>query len=172
LAPTVGIAATGFCYPGGILQLFLSTRSRNFTTTNSSRSRIIIFNIQIASGWDALIFDGKSKHQRLRYREADPGDIPRLRSGLIRLEVVRQVPRKSHQGNRQSKQKMRQISAGSKEQRASRSVTINHVSRKEKKREEARADKQAATQDRIPRNKSREEVATGFDQNLLPIFKD
>jgi hypothetical protein len=22
LAPTVGIAATGFCYPGGILQLF------------------------------------------------------------------------------------------------------------------------------------------------------
>jgi hypothetical protein len=32
-----------------------------------------------------------------------------------------------------------------------------------KKKQEARADKQAATQDWIPRNKSREEVATGFD---------
>jgi hypothetical protein len=59
----MGIAATGFCYPSGILQLFLSTRSRNFAAANSSRSRIIIFNIQIASGWDALIFDGKTKHQ-------------------------------------------------------------------------------------------------------------
>jgi hypothetical protein len=117
LAPTVGIAATGFCYPGGILQIFSSTRSTNFTaadnrssqidstefiinisyhqhqlSSTSSRSsnaspsrivefgqidgsqnnssRIIIFNIQIASGWDALIFDGRRKHQRLRYREA------------------------------------------------------------------------------------------------------
>jgi hypothetical protein len=30
LAPTVGIAATGFCYPGGILQIFSSTRSASF----------------------------------------------------------------------------------------------------------------------------------------------
>jgi hypothetical protein len=42
LAPTVGIAATGFCYPGGILQLFLSTRSANFMAADSS---------QIASRW-------------------------------------------------------------------------------------------------------------------------
>jgi hypothetical protein len=37
LAPTVGIAATGFCYPGGILQLFSSTRSANFAAADSSR---------------------------------------------------------------------------------------------------------------------------------------
>jgi hypothetical protein len=36
LAPTVGIAATGFCYPGGILQLFSSTRSTNFVAANRS----------------------------------------------------------------------------------------------------------------------------------------
>jgi hypothetical protein len=44
LAPTVGIAATGFCYLGGILQLFhrryqqifsTSTRSANFSSTRS-----------------------------------------------------------------------------------------------------------------------------------------
>jgi hypothetical protein len=40
LAPTVGIAATGFCHPGGILQLFLSTRSANFVATDSSSSQI------------------------------------------------------------------------------------------------------------------------------------
>jgi hypothetical protein len=40
LAPTVGIAATGFCYPGGILQLFSSTRSANFATANSSNNQI------------------------------------------------------------------------------------------------------------------------------------
>jgi hypothetical protein len=40
LALTVGIAATGFCYPGGILQLFSSTRSTNFTTADSSSSQI------------------------------------------------------------------------------------------------------------------------------------
>jgi hypothetical protein len=42
LAPTVGIAATGFCYPGGILQLFLSTRSATFAAADSS---------QITSRW-------------------------------------------------------------------------------------------------------------------------
>jgi hypothetical protein len=62
LAPTVGIAMTRFCHPGGILQLFPSTRSRNFVAADNSRSRIIIFNIQIASGWGALIFDGKTKY--------------------------------------------------------------------------------------------------------------
>jgi hypothetical protein len=36
LAPTVGIAATGFCYPGGILQLFSTARSANFTAADSS----------------------------------------------------------------------------------------------------------------------------------------
>jgi hypothetical protein len=50
LAPTVGIAATGFCYLGGILQLFhrrhqqifsTSSRSTNFAAADSS--------IQIAS---------------------------------------------------------------------------------------------------------------------------
>jgi hypothetical protein len=28
LAPTVGIAATGFCYPGGILQIFIDKISK------------------------------------------------------------------------------------------------------------------------------------------------
>jgi hypothetical protein len=36
LAPTVGIAATGFCHPGGILQLFSLRRSANFSTADSS----------------------------------------------------------------------------------------------------------------------------------------
>jgi hypothetical protein len=49
LAPTVGIAATGFCYPGGILQLFhrqyqqifsTSSRSTNFATADSSNSHL------------------------------------------------------------------------------------------------------------------------------------
>jgi hypothetical protein len=39
LALTVGIAVTGFCYPGGILQLFLSTRSANFSTADSSKQQ-------------------------------------------------------------------------------------------------------------------------------------
>jgi hypothetical protein len=30
LAPTVGIAATGFCYPGGILQAFIDKISKFF----------------------------------------------------------------------------------------------------------------------------------------------
>jgi hypothetical protein len=30
LAPTVGIAATGFCYPGGILQVFIDKISKFF----------------------------------------------------------------------------------------------------------------------------------------------
>jgi hypothetical protein len=48
LAPTVGIAATGFCYPGGILQafhrqdqqIFSSTRSANFTAADNRSSQI------------------------------------------------------------------------------------------------------------------------------------
>jgi hypothetical protein len=36
LAPTVGIVTTGFCYPGGILQIFLSARSANFAAASSS----------------------------------------------------------------------------------------------------------------------------------------
>jgi hypothetical protein len=36
LAPTVGIVATGFCYPGGILQIFLSTRSAKFATADEA----------------------------------------------------------------------------------------------------------------------------------------
>jgi hypothetical protein len=34
----MGIAATGFCYPGGILQIFSSTRSANFTAAAHNRS--------------------------------------------------------------------------------------------------------------------------------------
>jgi hypothetical protein len=49
LAPTVGIAATGFYYSGGILQLFhrryqqifsISSRSTNFATASSSNNQI------------------------------------------------------------------------------------------------------------------------------------
>jgi hypothetical protein len=40
LAPTVGIAATEFCYPGGILQIFSSTRSANFTAAHNRSSQI------------------------------------------------------------------------------------------------------------------------------------
>jgi hypothetical protein len=40
LAPTVGIAATGFCYPGGILQIFSSTRSANFMAARNRSSQI------------------------------------------------------------------------------------------------------------------------------------
>jgi hypothetical protein len=36
LAPTVGIAPTGFYYPGGILQLFHREDQANFAATNSS----------------------------------------------------------------------------------------------------------------------------------------
>jgi hypothetical protein len=40
LALAVEIAATGFCHPDGILQLFLSTRSANFAAADSSSSQI------------------------------------------------------------------------------------------------------------------------------------
>jgi hypothetical protein len=40
LAPTVGIAATRFCHPGGILQIFSSTRSTNFTAADNRSSQI------------------------------------------------------------------------------------------------------------------------------------
>jgi hypothetical protein len=36
LAPTVGITVTGFCYPGGILQLFSSTRSAKFAAADEA----------------------------------------------------------------------------------------------------------------------------------------
>jgi hypothetical protein len=36
LAPTVGIAATGFCYPGGILQLFHWRYQQIFSTSSRS----------------------------------------------------------------------------------------------------------------------------------------
>jgi hypothetical protein len=42
LAPTVGIAAIGFCYPGGILPIFSSTRSANFAAADSSSNNFII----------------------------------------------------------------------------------------------------------------------------------
>jgi hypothetical protein len=44
LAPTVGIATTGFCNPGGILQLSPSTKSKKIAAANSSQiaSRRII----------------------------------------------------------------------------------------------------------------------------------
>jgi hypothetical protein len=35
----MGIAATEFCYPDGILQLFLSTRSANFLTADSNKQQ-------------------------------------------------------------------------------------------------------------------------------------
>jgi hypothetical protein len=55
LAPTVGIAATGFCYPGGILQLFfLSTRSTNFSTTDSSNNQIASHKINLRLRRQAL----------------------------------------------------------------------------------------------------------------------
>jgi hypothetical protein len=46
LVPTVGITATGFCYPGKILQLFSLTISSNFVAADSSNqiaSRRVIF---------------------------------------------------------------------------------------------------------------------------------
>jgi hypothetical protein len=51
LTPTVGIAATGFCYPGGILQLFhrqdqqilrLRTAARRIDQSSTSVKLIII----------------------------------------------------------------------------------------------------------------------------------
>jgi hypothetical protein len=39
LAPTVGIAATGFCYPGGILQLFHRRYQQIFSTSSRSTTR-------------------------------------------------------------------------------------------------------------------------------------
>jgi hypothetical protein len=39
LAPTVGIAATGFCYPGGILQLFHRRYQQFFSTSSRSTTR-------------------------------------------------------------------------------------------------------------------------------------
>jgi hypothetical protein len=51
LAPIVGITTTGFCYPGGILQLFHREGQQIFETADSSSGRIIIFNTKIASGW-------------------------------------------------------------------------------------------------------------------------
>jgi hypothetical protein len=164
LAPTVGITTTGFCYLGGILQLFSSTRLRNFAATDSSKSRIIIFNIQIASGWDALIFDGKTKHQRLRYREAG------LRSDLIQLEVVQQVPRKSHSKRcdgylwvPKSKELADQSRLQKKKKRGSTS-------------QEARADKQAAIQDWIPSHlkqiarRNRHRIRLKFIANLQRLI--
>jgi hypothetical protein len=44
----VGIVATGFCHPDGILPLFSSTRSANFAATDSSSQiasgRFVIYN--------------------------------------------------------------------------------------------------------------------------------
>jgi hypothetical protein len=51
LAPTVGIATTGFCYPGEILQLFSSTRSTNFATADSSNN-VNRFDLSSASSSD------------------------------------------------------------------------------------------------------------------------
>jgi hypothetical protein len=48
----MGIAATGFCHPGGILQLFLSTRSTNFAAAAAARSLE-----QIRAGFDMVIID-------------------------------------------------------------------------------------------------------------------
>jgi hypothetical protein len=39
LAPTVGIAATGFCYSGGILQLFHRRYQQIFSTSSRSTMR-------------------------------------------------------------------------------------------------------------------------------------
>jgi hypothetical protein len=61
LAPTVGIAATGFCYLGEILQLFhrryqqnfsTSSRSTNFAAAAAARSLQ-----QIRAGSDMVIID-------------------------------------------------------------------------------------------------------------------
>jgi hypothetical protein len=52
LAPTVGIAATEFCHPGGILQLFSKTRSTNFAAAAAARSLQ-----QIRAGSDMVIID-------------------------------------------------------------------------------------------------------------------
>jgi hypothetical protein len=40
LAPTVGIAVTGFCHPGGILQIFLSKRSAISSAAHNRSSQI------------------------------------------------------------------------------------------------------------------------------------
>jgi hypothetical protein len=72
LAPTVGIAATGFCYPGGILQIFLSTRSANFfyiiKIFNASPSKIVEF-IQIDGPRDE-----SRKSIRMKHRFNDSSD--------------------------------------------------------------------------------------------------
>jgi hypothetical protein len=56
LAPTVGIVATAFCYPGGILQLFSST---SFAAANSSIGRI-----DQSSASVKLIIIGKDLHPK------------------------------------------------------------------------------------------------------------
>jgi hypothetical protein len=48
----VGIAATGFCNPGGILQLFLMIRSTNFAAAAAAKSLQ-----QIRAGSDMVIID-------------------------------------------------------------------------------------------------------------------
>jgi hypothetical protein len=52
LAPTVGIVVTGFCYPGGIFQLFHRQDQQFFAAADSSSNQIasalfIIFEDQI-----------------------------------------------------------------------------------------------------------------------------
>jgi hypothetical protein len=55
LAPTAGIAATGFCYPGRILQLFSSARSTNLAAADSSS--------QIASSHLVFIINNSNAEQ-------------------------------------------------------------------------------------------------------------
>jgi hypothetical protein len=46
LAPTVGIAATGFCYPGGILQVFIDKISKFYGCRQQQRDRISTDHLQ------------------------------------------------------------------------------------------------------------------------------
>jgi hypothetical protein len=60
LAPTVGIAATGFCYPGGILQLFSSTKLANLRLpTAAARSHQIISSTSTSLFINNKIIGGK-----------------------------------------------------------------------------------------------------------------
>jgi hypothetical protein len=95
LAPTVGIAATGFCYPGGILKKNSSTKSANFAAADSS---------QIASC--RIIFIGGKHQQSSTSTKADFAAglfVSRLSSGNF---LISQAARGRVTGNSSSYQSL------------------------------------------------------------------
>jgi hypothetical protein len=53
LAPTVGIAATGFCYPGGILQVFIDKISKFRDCQEQQSNRYIVYIVYIIKIFNA-----------------------------------------------------------------------------------------------------------------------